>query len=195
MRRRRFTSFLIGLWLGSGLLMAWIAIDSFRSVDRMLASPSAAAELEIKKIGPAARALFRYQVAEQNGAWFEQWEWVQLIYGALLFMYLLFGTKLGKLPLAAVLVMLAIVAAQRFIVTPELSALRGMFDFAAPTMAKGARVKFLLLHSGYVSAESLKLVIGMVLAIGLARSGRAGSADTGEQINLVDKANYRHVNR
>jgi hypothetical protein len=194
MRQRRLTSFLIGLWLGAGLLMTWIAIDSFRSVDRLLDSPNVQAGVEIKKIQPAARALFRYQVARQNREWFDQWEWAQLVYGAVLFLYLLFGTKMGKVPLGSVLAMWAIVVVQHFMVTPQLTILGDTLDFAAANVSRAAGVKFWLLHSGYAGAETLKLTIGLIMALGLARSNRSGSTDSGEQINLVDKANYRHVN-
>jgi hypothetical protein len=195
MHQRRFASFFLGLWLGSGLLMAWVAIDSFRSVDRLLQKPSAAAALQIKKLGPSARALFRHQVAEQNHEWFARWEWCQLIGGSAFFFFLLFATRMGKFPLSVVVTMLVVVAVQRFIITPELGALGANLPLAAPDTASGAHVKFWLMHSGYITAEVGKFGIGLALAIRLALAGRPASQGAREEIDLVDKANYRHVDR
>src|SRR5215813_13176851 len=108
MRARRLICFFIGVWLGACVLMAWLTTDSFHSVDRMLHQPSAQALEHIRQLGPGARALFRYQVSEQNRAAFQTWEMIQLAFGFGLFLFLPFGSREGKLPVALVLTVLGI---------------------------------------------------------------------------------------
>ena len=78
MHYRRFACFLLGAWLAAGLFMAMVATQNFRSVDRLLAKPSAAAAQQLHKLGPAGRSLLRYQVSEQNRWFFETWEWTSV---------------------------------------------------------------------------------------------------------------------
>ena len=40
MHYRRIACFMLGLWLGGGLLMAWFGVASFRTVDHMLSRPN-----------------------------------------------------------------------------------------------------------------------------------------------------------
>src|SRR5438132_8052076 len=130
MHYRRIASFLLGLWLGGGLLMAWVATENFRSVDRLLAAPSPAAAIQIQALGrEGARSLLRYQVSEQNRWYFEIWESSQLILGAGFFSFLLFGSSEGKFSLLLLLLMFLIVAIQRLFMTPELTSLGRSFDF------------------------------------------------------------------
>ena len=69
---------------GGALLMAWVADESFSSVDRVLARPHAVATLQFKALGRAdARLLLRYQVAEQHRWYFETWETAHIVGGAL----------------------------------------------------------------------------------------------------------------
>ena len=71
MHPRRLACFILGLWLGGGLLVAWAAADSFRAVDRLLAAPSPEASLRLRALGPSAtRALFRYEVRSGTGRCF-----------------------------------------------------------------------------------------------------------------------------
>src|SRR5262245_34684674 len=113
MLSRRLACFLIGLWLGACVLVAWLTADGFRSVDRTLAvhTPEAAARLKALRLEDA-RMLLRYEVSERNRAVFETWEIAQIFYGAGVFFYLLFGTREGKLPMGLVLLMIAIVIVQ-----------------------------------------------------------------------------------
>src|SRR5260221_14303042 len=129
MHYRRIASLLLGFWLGGGLWMAWIAIASFRSVDSLLTAPGPVVAIQIKALGPGgAHALLRYQAAEQNRAFFETWEFLQLILAAGFFFFLLLGSAEGQLSLLLLLIMLVIVVAQRFFMTPQLSSLGRTFD-------------------------------------------------------------------
>jgi hypothetical protein len=196
MHYRRIASFLLGLWLGGGLLMAWVAIDSFRSVNQLLAAPGPVVAIQIKALGPGgAGALLRYQAAEQNRRYFETWEAVQLVLGAGFLSFLLFGSNEGKFSLLLLLLMFLITAAQRFLLTPELSALGRTFDFIPAGLPSVERNRFWMLHSVYTGSEILKWGLGVVLGILLVFNKPRRSPDAGHEFDVIDKANHRHINR
>jgi hypothetical protein len=195
MNSRRLACFVLGLWMGGGLLMAWVAAESLGSVDRLLARPHPVATAQFKALGRAdARLLLRYQVSEQNRWYWETWEAVQIILGTFFFLFLLFATKEKKFPLLLVLSMIAGVLVQRFMLTPEMISLGRMIDFVPPDAPSGDRTQFWVLHSWYWGVELVKCVLGLTLAARLIphRSGRSGNVR--QQFNMVDKANHRHVN-
>ena len=174
--------------------MAWVAAESLSSVDRVLAQPHPVATAQFKALGRAdARLLLRYQVSEQNRWYFENWETAQIIMGVLFFFFVLFATSENKFALSVVLVMIAGVLVQRFLLTPGMISLGRMIDFVPPNALSGERIQLWVLDSWYWGVELMKLVLGLVLAARLIarRSRRSGHAR--QQLNLVDKANHRHV--
>jgi hypothetical protein len=176
--------------------MAWIAIESFWSVDRLLTAPGPVAAIQIKALGPGgARALLRYQAAEQNRSFFETWELLQLVLGVGFFSFLLFGSNEGKASLLLLLIMVLIVAAQRVFMTPELSALGRTFDFIPADVPSVERNRFWMLHSIYTGSEILKWGLGLVLGARLIFHQERRSIDAGHEFDMIDKANHRHVNR
>ena len=85
MHTRRLSSLLLGAWLAGSLFMWMVATQNFRSVDRLLESPSPQASTQFDKLGrDGARTLLRYHVGEQNRWYFETWELAQIVVGALL---------------------------------------------------------------------------------------------------------------
>jgi hypothetical protein len=196
MRFRRVSCFVLGLWLGGGLLMAWLASSGFRDVDRLMAKPGPTAAAGIRTLGYSrARALLRYQVAEQNRVDFETWEAVQMVGGTAFFFYLLFGTTEKKFGLGVVLAMLLIVAAQRFLLTPDLVSLEHSIDLLPPEAAGGQRDAFWIMHSAYSGLEALKWGLALVLAGKTLLGGRrARSEDARDDFDVVDKPDYGHVN-
>src|ERR1039458_2831628 len=114
MRSRRIACLLLGLWMGAGLWMLWVAADNSASADRLLLAPNASAAAYLKTLGRAQLSpLAHYLAADQNRALFEKWGVVQIVLGGLFFFFLLFGTRLGKLPLVVALLMLLIVVGER----------------------------------------------------------------------------------
>lgn len=196
MQYRRIATLLLGLWLGGGFLVAWVAIDTFRSVDRLLAAPAPVAAIQIKSLGPdGARALLRYQAAEQNRALFEVWESLQLVLGVGFFSFLLFGSSEGKFSLLLLLLMLLIVCAQRLLMTPELSTLGRGLDFIPNDVPSLERNRFWMLHSMYSGSEILKWGLGLALGARLIFNRERRSMDPRHEFDVVDKPNHRHINR
>jgi len=114
--------------------------------------------------------------------------------GALFLFFVLFLTKENKVVLFLILSMIAVVAVQHILLTPAMISLGRMIDYLPPAAPSRIRSQFWVLHSFYWGMELTKWVLGLVLGARLVahRSGRSGYA--GQQFNLVDKANYRHVN-
>ena len=196
MHSRRLASLLLGLWLGSGVFMAWVASENFATVDRLLAQPAPAATLRIKMLGKdEARLLLRYEASEQNRTYFEVWETIQVVLGAVFFFFLLFGTTEGRIALSLALVLVVLVLVQRFVLTPELQAIGKLLDFTGPLAMSGERGKFRVVHTSYVIVEVGKWAIQLVLAAILVARGGRRSGNAGQQFNVVDKADHRHINR
>src|SRR3954453_3855363 len=114
MHYRRIVSFVLGLWFGGGLLMAWYGARSFGTVEGIMNQSNPAFVVQTKPLGPAVtRHVLRYEVAEQNSWLFKNWELMQILLGLLLFCFLLFGTTEGKFTLLVSLMMVLLTIIQR----------------------------------------------------------------------------------
>jgi len=73
MHFHRLAALLLGAWLAGCLFMDMVATQNFRSVDRLLATPSPQLAARIPSMGGhnAARMLLLHQVGEQNRWYFE----------------------------------------------------------------------------------------------------------------------------
>ena len=169
---RRLSALLLGAWLGAAILTDVAVTQNFQTVDRFLQSPgSPATSIRLNEVGRAReRLLLRRNAAEENNWIFENWERVELIVGAALFFVLLFGERPQKLMLGLCLGMLAIVAAEHFLLTPQIIDLGRLVDDLPP--ADPASRKFRALHGIYSGLDILKLVVGLGFAARLAVKGR-----------------------
>jgi len=164
MHFRRMACLLLGGWLTGGLFMASVATQNFRSVDRLLAKPAAPARVQVEKLGQdSARALLRYQVAEQNRLYFETWGIVETVIGFALLLILLFGSTETNFTLLLALLMLLIAVIQRFVLTPEIVILGRVIDFVPAALPSPERSHFWMMHATYSSIEVLKWGLGCVL--------------------------------
>jgi hypothetical protein len=193
MQYRRIVALLLGLWIGGGIMMAWFGARSFGTVHRVVNESNPAFALQTRPLGrDNTRMVLRYQVAEQNRYLFQEWEYIQLVLGALFFSYLLFGTLEGKVSLGLALGMIALTAIQRFGVSPALGNAGKMLDYIPTDGAGAERARFWLLHSAYLGCDVLKYGTGLLLLGLILRHGR--SVDPVNKLDFVDKANHRHVN-
>ncbi len=197
MHLRRFLCFLLGIWLVGGLMAAWMATENFAVADDLAAHPNPAVAARFRTV-PAGlvRSLLRFQAAEENRHFFKYWEYAQLGLGAFFFFFVLFGTRENKLFLVLVLCMLTVVVLQRIFLTPELNSLGRELDFAPPAALASERAHFWVLHGGYSLAELIKLAIGFFVTIHLLFGRWRGSLrNTRNELDVIDKADYRHINR
>jgi hypothetical protein len=196
MHFRRLVVFVLGVWLGGSFFMTFVATQNFRSVDRLLESPSAQAAQDIKTLGPArARLFLRHQVSEQNRFYFEVWENVQYILAAAVFATFLFGTHEGKLTLLFSLIPLVLVAVQNLIFSPEIISLGRMLDYIPQVQDTPDRSRFWVFHNAYSMTELVKwaLLTIMLGKIVLGRRRRS-SREVARDVDVVDKSDYRHIN-
>lgn len=179
MHSRRLACFLLGLWLGGGLLLAWVTRENLNAADRILAQPDPAAILRIRILGKEeTRLLLRYQASEINRSELETWEIVQVVLGSLFFFFLLFGTMEGKMALALSLVLLLFILVQLLLLTPELNAAGKLLDFLTPATVHAQRVRYRVTNAAYYAIEVAKWAVQFFLAgLLIARSrGRSGNA-------------------
>jgi hypothetical protein len=185
------------MWLAGGFLVTWIESQSVDS-GRRLFDEDAAVIIMLKTIGPnAGRALMMHQVREQNREISVEWEYAQLLLGLFFFAFLLLGTREGKGPLALALFMLLLVVAQRFLLTPEAITLGRSLDFAVKDGAAGDRARLGLVQSVYLAVEIVKWAAGLLLAYLLIfqKHRRSMSRYARQEIDMVNEANHRHIDR
>jgi hypothetical protein len=193
MHYRRIVCFLLGVWLGGGILMAWYGARSFRTVETIMAESNPAFVANTKPLGPVmTRLVLRYVVVEQNRWLLRNWETMQIGLAVLFFCYLLFGTMEGKFSLGLMLVMLALTVIERLWISPELALTSRTMDYLPSDLAAQEHARFSLLHNAYLAVEMLKFGFGLILGL-IVMSGRR-SVDPLNQFNMIDKANHRHVN-
>jgi hypothetical protein len=188
MNIRYFACWVLGAWIAGSLFMVLVATQNFRSVDRLLAAPAQAAA-HVEKMGrDDARMFLRYQVSEQNRWYFETWEKVQLALGAALLAAML---RQGKFLFAAAAVMFALLAVERFYITPEVVRLGRLIDFVPQYVSTAERSTFWRFHGAYSGIELTKLALGLFLS-GRLIFGRKRIAD---KVDVIDKPDYGHINR
>jgi len=195
MHYRRLACLLLGAWLAGSLFMTMVATQNFRAVDRLLESPSPRAAKQIQALGKAETRLFlRYQVAEQNRWYFETWERVQLGLGVLLLLAFVLGAEARPSMLALSAIMLAAVAAQHWLMTPEIVRLGRVMDFLPATKVSAARARFWNFHTAYSSTEVVKLVLGLLMTVRLLARRRRRTHEVSNDLDAVDDADDGHVN-
>jgi hypothetical protein len=195
MSSRRMACLLLGLWLGAGVLMTWVATQDLGSADRLAAHPGLAAAVQLKSLGVnQTLPLLRYLAAEQTRNNLETWGTLQLLVGSFFFFFLLFGTNLGKFSLALALLMALIAFGQRLFLIPEILSHGRALDFLAQ-VPPFQRTQLNVLHYAYSLAEAVKGGLGLILAGTLIWRTGGRSLHAGQEFQMVDKADHRHVNR
>jgi hypothetical protein len=195
MSTRRFITFLLGVWLGGSLFMYLVASHNLESADRVLGSPPAAAAKIIDSVGSdSARLLLRHQASELNRLCFEYWGLAQLIIGGAVFGMLLFATREGKWPVVIAFVMLVVVAAMRFILTPDLVNFGRQLDFVTKEAGAAEYARFWGVHRAYGIAELVKSGLGLAL-LGLLLFRVQRKRRSVHQVHAVDDADDRHIDR
>ena len=196
MHFRRIVCLLLGGWLIGIVLMGMVAAENFYTVDRLLLDPQPSAAVELKTMGHEfSRMLLRWQAGEQNRHMFATWETAQIAIGMVVFFVLLFGSTESKFSLSLALLLVVLVLLQRLVLTPMITSLGRMIDFVPATAHSVERIKFDILHKGYIGLEGAKFLLALVLAGKLVIRSRRRSGDPLGDVNVVDKSYHRHVNR
>jgi len=183
------------MWLAAGISVAWLEREDFQTIQDVLSQPDPPVAQRLKALGAhEAYLLMGHVAAEQRQRTIEKWEGVQLILGLLFFFFLLFGTREGKLSLAMALLLVGMVMLERFLLTPEvlsLARIAGVTPGPVPSGEDARRIILSYTHEGFEIAKwTIQAALGAVLV--LRRTRRSG--DAGDQIHVVDKPDYGHVN-
>ena len=194
MHFRRLASFLLGLWLGGSLFMAFVATHSLRSVDKLIGD-SGPFSPQIDVLGrDAARALLRHQASELTRTAFAVSEWAQIVVGALFLLSLLAGSRQSRFSIAVAAAMLLIVLFFRFFLTPHLTELGRALEMQGSGLSPDDRTRFWDFHNAYFAFEILKWLLGFGLMVKFTLPTRR-SSELPDNINSIDKAHHRHVDR
>jgi hypothetical protein len=173
--------------------MTFIAADSANAAGRMIISHGTAAGLRISAMGrEEARIMLAYPVRQQVRWWLDEWGNLELALGAFFFLFLLFGTREGKLTLSFTLGIYAIVLFQRLFTLPQMLYLGAQMDFVPTNVVLPERNQLIAVQNAFAGVEIFKALAIFGLAIYMiARTRRSSHA--WDHIDMVDESDHRHV--
>lgn len=180
--KQRWAMFAMGAWLAGTLIVSVIAAENFYTIDRLLAgSPNAGFASAVSRLGePQTRELLRYLSSELNRLYFQVWNVSQLVIGGLV-LWLVASNRSAVRPRWGVTAMLALVAMMTLWLTPQIVSVGRSLDFVPRNPPPSALGRFWVLHGTYTLVESGKLVLGVIVAIWIARTGPGLAIDAPQE--------------
>jgi hypothetical protein len=167
---------LLGGWIVGTLILAGVATQNFRTIDRLLLAPTPEFSHVIAPLGhDGARVVLRYLSSELNRLYFGAWNLLQLAFGVAVL-----ASALGLRPLdragvigaaAIFLLVLALLLLNWFIVP-----LGRSLDFVPHTPLSPTLTRFWRLHFTYTSLDAMKLILCLWLLIRWSRRASGISA-------------------
>lgn len=150
---------LLGGWIAGTLIIAAVATQNFRVVDRLLSAPSPELSQMIAPLGhDAARVVLRHLSSELNRLYFGSWGLIQLVLG----MVLLFGAldqrpldRAGVIGATVILVLALAMLLLNWLMVP----LGRTLDFVPHSPAPPALTRFWKLHAAYTALDVTKLIL------------------------------------
>jgi len=144
--------------------MWFAATRSFRTVDRVLQSPSPQLEQTIQPLGQdKARVLLRYLSSEINRTLFAAYGWSQILLGLLLIFLLRRQTPRDTISLALAGVMLGLALILTLIIQPLIVSLGRHIDFLPRNPSPPLMPRFWMLHGAFTGLDGVKLLAGLGL--------------------------------
>jgi hypothetical protein len=196
MHARRLACFILGMWLAAGISVAWLEREDYQTIQDVLSQPDPPVAARLKALGAHEAYLLMGRVAaEQRQRTIEKWEDIEVVLGLGFFFFLLFGTREGKLSLAMALLLVGMVLLERFLLTPEVLSLVRIAGVTPSRASSGEDARRIILSSTHEGFEIAKWMIQVALGAVLVLRRTRRSSDAGDQIHVVDKADYGHVNR
>ena len=207
MHTRRLVAFILGVWLGGMLIVAYTTSANSSTTKTILESAPEGPRRLLELTGPErASTLLTYNTAEINRSITESWEWIQLAMGLALVSTLPFALRLKWLYLVGAVVMFAIVIAQRSLITPEVIGLGRMLDMAGGTVWTQdelwkERRSLHTLQQLYLACDFTKASIGLALTGALLIFRRKTALKTrtdkrnSEKVDAINNPDYSHVDR
>jgi hypothetical protein len=175
--------------------MQWVASQNIASADSLLLRPTTNATSFLKTLGRVDVApLAHYLAEEQNRSLFETWGVIQIVASVLFFFFLLFGTRVGKVPVILGLLLVALAIVERAVVIPEMKMVGRAADFVVDP-SRRVKLAGTALNFGYTAAELAKWLLAAGIAAYLLFEQGRRSSRSRHQVDVVDKTDYRHVDR
>jgi len=165
---RRAASWILGFWFGTSLFMIVVAMQNFRMADTLIANPSAGMRERFGQIGePEVRLLLRHQASELNQLYFPAFE-VAGIALAVAFAALAFtGLRAIRMMKPVAVMLLILIAAEHFILTPEIGRLGRLADFQVLESGTPEHHRFWTYHAAYSTVEVVKIALLALVSLRL----------------------------
>lgn len=155
----------LGGWIVGSVLMAFVATQNFRTVDRLLSSPTPEFSRAIATLAhDEARAVLRYLVSELNRLYFSAWGLTQLALGAAIVVAAIGLRPLDRTGIVVATTILVIVIAS-LLLSQWLLLLGRSLDFVPRTTVSLELTRFRNLHLAYTALDLLKLTLCVWLLI------------------------------
>lgn len=169
---RTTIALLLGVWLAGTLLLGGVASENFFMIDRLLAHSHASLQKDVAAL-PAgeARAMLRYVSSELNRFYFQVWGWFELGLAVIVVWLAIPGLKQSRFKVGFSS-MLALVAVMTLYITPRIIVVGRALDFVPRYPPPPGLSEFGMLHGAYSILDLVKLLIGVWMAVALARSER-----------------------
>ncbi len=191
MHIRRFSALLLGMWLAGTLFMAVVAIENYQAVDRTLEARTPAANQYVKVLGAeSTRTLLRHQAGEMNRFLFHNWELAQFGIVIALGLVLLFATNGDRLYLGGIGLLLLILIAEHWLVTPQVTALGRAIDFIPLEAPSVERIKFWRFQNAYTVLEIGKLLLLAALSIRLLMIRTHRRRSSRKELDFINDTNH-----
>jgi hypothetical protein len=199
MSSRRIACLVLGGWLALSVVVPLSAMYFVYFGERALARVAAVTE------HPSANSTLRPLRAALGAAAGDHvriglrlWTQVQLGLGLVLFGILFFGRQANLVAIALPLVMLLVVIVSHYGIQPSVTFSAGLHELGTGATEASERARIHGLRQFYLLVESLKLLIGLSLALVLVQERkvrRRRRSDSGPKFNVVDHADHRHIDR
>ena len=156
---------LLGGWIVGTLILAGVATQNFRTIDRLLSAPTPGFSRAIAPLGhDGARVVLRYLSSELNRLYFGAWGLIQLALGVTIL-----AGALGHKPLdrtgvvgaASILLIAITMLLLNWFIVP----LGRSLDFVPHTPAAPPLARFWRLHFAYTALDATKLTLCLWLLI------------------------------
>ena len=169
--KERWAMLAIGMWICGTLIVSFVAAENFFTVDRLLTgSMNSTFPILVGKLGqPQSRDLLRYLSSELNRLYFQAWNVMQFVIGALI-LWLIARNPAATKARWGIVVMLAVVVLMMVWLTPEITALGRSLDFVPRDPPPPSMHRFWILHGTYTILEIGKLIVAVIVAIWISRS-------------------------
>lgn len=154
----------LGAWIAGTLVLAAVATQNFRVIDRILAAPRPEFAQATSPMGhDQTRVVLRHLSSELNRLYFRGWGWVQIALGGILLAMVRGAKPPDRLATGGAVIILLLALGVHLVINPQIIALGRTLDFVPRVPEPPALARFWRLHWAYNVLDGLKLIVTMWL--------------------------------